>query len=99
MAVAHLELVESAPQQGGSGAAGFEEVRAEFERNFLERGEIGAAVAAYWQGENVVDLWGGRRALGKPAAIALVAVGLLLLVVEQTLKHFRAGALTEPWSR
>jgi Beta-lactamase class C and other penicillin binding proteins len=36
-------------------------VRAEFERNFAERGEIGAAVAAYWRGEKVVDLWGGRR--------------------------------------
>jgi CubicO group peptidase (beta-lactamase class C family) len=43
-------------------APGFEEVRAEFERNFAERGEIGAAVAAYWGGEKVVDLWGGRRA-------------------------------------
>jgi len=42
-------------------APGFEEVRAEFERNFAERGEIGAAVAAYWRGEKVVDLWGGRR--------------------------------------
>ena len=42
-------------------APGFEEVRAEFERNFDERGEIGAAVAAYWRGEKVVDLWGGRR--------------------------------------
>jgi hypothetical protein len=42
-------------------APGFEEVRAQFERNFAERGEIGAAVAAYWRGEKVVDLWGGRR--------------------------------------
>jgi CubicO group peptidase (beta-lactamase class C family) len=42
-------------------APGFEEVRAEFEHNFAERGEIGAAVAAYWRGEKVVDLWGGRR--------------------------------------
>jgi CubicO group peptidase (beta-lactamase class C family) len=41
-------------------APGFEEVRSEFERNFTERGEIGAAVAAYWRGEKVVDLWGGR---------------------------------------
>jgi CubicO group peptidase (beta-lactamase class C family) len=40
---------------------GFEEVGAEFERNFAERGEIGAAVAAYWGGKKVVDLWGGRR--------------------------------------
>jgi CubicO group peptidase (beta-lactamase class C family) len=43
-------------------AAGFEEVRSEFERNFEHRGELGAAVAAYWRGEKVVDLWGGRRA-------------------------------------
>ena len=51
------------PQARVSGfvAPGFEEVRAEFERNFDERGEIGAAVAAYWRGEKVVDLWGGRR--------------------------------------
>jgi CubicO group peptidase (beta-lactamase class C family) len=46
---------------GGSVARGFEEVRTEFERNFAERGEIGAAVAAYWRGEKVVDLWGGFR--------------------------------------
>ncbi|HEY0671008.1 MAG TPA: serine hydrolase domain-containing protein [Longimicrobiales bacterium] len=46
----------------GRVATGFEEVRAEFERNFAERDEIGAAVAAYWRGEKVVDLWGGRRA-------------------------------------
>jgi CubicO group peptidase (beta-lactamase class C family) len=45
----------------GMVAPGFEHVRAEFERNFRERGEIGAAVAAYWRGEKVVDLWGGRR--------------------------------------
>jgi len=48
-------------QDGGWVARGFEEVRTEFERNFSERGEIGAAVAAYWRGEKVVDLWGGRR--------------------------------------
>jgi len=42
-------------------APGFEEVRSEFERNFAERDEIGAAVAAYWRGGKVVDLWGGRR--------------------------------------
>jgi CubicO group peptidase (beta-lactamase class C family) len=42
-------------------APGFEAVRDEFQRNFAERREIGAAVAAYWYGEKVVDLWGGRR--------------------------------------
>lgn len=51
-----------APYVNGFVAPGFEAVRAEFERNFAERGEIGAAVAAYWRGEKVVDLWGGRRA-------------------------------------
>jgi CubicO group peptidase (beta-lactamase class C family) len=49
------------PQVGGFVAPGFEDLRAEFERNFTARGEIGAAVAAYWRGEKVVDLWGGRR--------------------------------------
>jgi CubicO group peptidase (beta-lactamase class C family) len=51
-----------ASRTDGFVAPGFEEVRAEFERNFAERGEIGAAVAAYRRGEKVVDLWGGRRA-------------------------------------
>jgi CubicO group peptidase (beta-lactamase class C family) len=48
-------------QLEGHVAPGFEPVRVEFERNFAVRGEIGAAVAAYWRGEKVVDLWGGRR--------------------------------------
>lgn len=45
----------------GFAVPGFEEVQREFERNFAERGEIGAAVAVYWCGGKVVDLWGGRR--------------------------------------
>ena len=45
----------------GSVAPGFEEVREEFTRNFADRGELGAAVAAYVRGEKVVDLWGGYR--------------------------------------
>lgn len=61
MAVIRPELVGSTSQHDGWVAGGFEEVRTEFERNFAERGEIGAAVAAYWRGEKVVDLWGGRR--------------------------------------
>ena len=39
----------------------FERVRSEFERNFAERGELGAACAAYRGCEKVVDLWGGVR--------------------------------------
>ena len=42
-------------------APGFEAVRQEFERNFVDRRELGAACAAYVGGEKVVDLWGGVR--------------------------------------
>jgi CubicO group peptidase (beta-lactamase class C family) len=37
----------------------FDEVRAEFARNFAERRELGAAVCVIVDGEPVVDLWGG----------------------------------------
>jgi CubicO group peptidase (beta-lactamase class C family) len=60
----HVEPIVMAERAGcarGHVAPGFERVRVEFERNFTERGEIGAAVCAYWRGEKVVDLWGGRR--------------------------------------
>lgn len=43
----------------GMVAAGFEHVRSEFERNFTQRKELGAAVAVYHKGEKVVDLWAG----------------------------------------
>jgi CubicO group peptidase (beta-lactamase class C family) len=59
MSAVHAKSLEA--YASGWVAPGFEEVRSEFERNFAERGEIGAAVAAYWRGEKVVDLWGGRR--------------------------------------
>ncbi|MEU2789395.1 serine hydrolase domain-containing protein [Streptomyces sp. NPDC007100] len=45
-------------------APGFEGVRGEFERNFAERGEVGAAVAVTLDGEFVVDLWGGYADAG-----------------------------------
>jgi len=56
-----VEAMATTMHADGLVAPGFERVRTEFERNFAERGEIGAAVAAYWRGEKVVDLWGGRR--------------------------------------
>jgi CubicO group peptidase (beta-lactamase class C family) len=37
----------------------FEHVAQEFERNFRERGEVGASVCVKIRGETVVDLWGG----------------------------------------
>ncbi|MBS9533416.1 beta-lactamase family protein [Mycobacterium sp. M1] len=43
----------------GSCAPRFDRVRQEFERNFTERGELGAAVAVFVDGELVVNLWGG----------------------------------------
>lgn len=52
---------EATTTVSGFVAPGFENVRAVFEHNFVAHGEIGAAVSAYWRGEKVVDLWGGRR--------------------------------------
>lgn len=43
----------------GRVAAGFEGVAEAFQANFDELGEVGAAFAAYRDGEVVVDLWGG----------------------------------------
>ncbi len=37
----------------------FQLIRDEFERNFRERGEVGASVSVTVQGQTVVDLWGG----------------------------------------
>ncbi len=45
----------------GSCDARFSAVRAEFERNLSERGDVGAAVAVMIAGVAVVDLWGGWR--------------------------------------
>jgi len=46
----------------------FEGVRAAFAENFVRRRELGGACCAYFQGERVVDLWGGvrDRATGAP---------------------------------
>jgi CubicO group peptidase (beta-lactamase class C family) len=73
----------------GSVAPGFEDVRTAFERNFAERGEIGAAVAAYWCGEKVVDLWGGYRTPERDApweadtmvAVASITKGLAAMTL------------------
>ncbi|MFN2617316.1 MAG: serine hydrolase domain-containing protein, partial [Thermoleophilaceae bacterium] len=65
-AVVGLVCMGLAPSEAGTMvegivAPGFEDVRQEFERNFAERRELGAACAAYVEGEKVVDLWGGVR--------------------------------------
>ena len=46
---------------GGSCDDRFARVRVEFEANFRERGDVGAAVCVSVDGERVVDLWGGWR--------------------------------------
>lgn len=43
----------------GSCSPAFAAVKEEFERNFAERGEVGASVCLSVNGETVVDLWGG----------------------------------------
>jgi CubicO group peptidase (beta-lactamase class C family) len=78
---------------GGFVAPGLEPVRDAFERNFTERGELGAAFSVHRQGQTIVDLWGGvadRRSgraweAGTLAVIfsgskGLVATCLLLLI-------------------
>jgi CubicO group peptidase (beta-lactamase class C family) len=53
---------------GGCVSPGFGPVAEEFERNFTERGDLGAAFTVVRNGQTVVDLWGGLadRASGKP---------------------------------
>ncbi|MCO8255940.1 beta-lactamase family protein [Haladaptatus sp. AB618] len=51
----------SPPSIHGTVAPGFEPVAETFVENFRRRDELGAACAAYLEGEKVVDLWGGFR--------------------------------------
>ncbi|MEW2081809.1 serine hydrolase domain-containing protein [Streptomyces sp. NPDC005283] len=52
-------MPESEAQIDGRCDERFRAVRAAFEENFRERGELGAAVTVLIDGEPVVDLWGG----------------------------------------
>jgi CubicO group peptidase (beta-lactamase class C family) len=45
----------------GHVSAGFDAVRDVFAENFSRRHELGGACCVYYQGEKVVDLWGGVR--------------------------------------
>jgi CubicO group peptidase (beta-lactamase class C family) len=53
------ELTTAEVPIGGYCVPAFDSVRKQFERNFAERGDVGAAVAAWVDGELVVNLWGG----------------------------------------
>src|SRR4051812_32738370 len=56
--MAEAALREVPPIEGEC-AAGFEPVAQAFADNFAGRGEVGAAVCVYRDGQRVVDLWGG----------------------------------------
>ena len=56
-----MSVGEVATRVEGSCDPRFGELAREFERNFAERGELGASVAVTLGGELVVDLWGGWR--------------------------------------
>ncbi|WP_199827085.1 serine hydrolase domain-containing protein [Streptomyces sp. WM6378] len=55
----------------GTVAPGYEPVKDAFVRNFEQRGERGAAVAAYRHGRKVVDLWAGTKDVDGTAPWAL----------------------------
>jgi CubicO group peptidase (beta-lactamase class C family) len=56
------------PPVYGEVSHGFEAVRHAFIENFTRRRELGGACCAYYEGDKVVDLWGGIRniATGEP---------------------------------
>jgi CubicO group peptidase (beta-lactamase class C family) len=76
-------------------APGFQPVLREFERNFRERGERGAACAIYHRGVKVVDLWGGYRC---PDRLEPWAEGTLALVFSAS-KGMAAAAMTVAHAR
>ena len=80
---------------GGTVAPGFEPVRVAFEANFAQRGELGAACAAYHRGMLVVDLWGGYRDAGR----ASPWVEDTLVLVYSTSKGLAAMTLALAHSR
>jgi CubicO group peptidase (beta-lactamase class C family) len=51
----------------GRCADGYEALLDAFRANFLERGEIGATLCLYRDGQNVVDFWGGWKDAGRSA--------------------------------
>ena len=53
--------METRHELHGGVSPGFEAVRNAFDDNFARRHELGGAVCAYYNGQKVVDLWGGVR--------------------------------------
>lgn len=61
----------------GAAEARFAEVRDEFERNFAERGEVGASLCVTVDGEIVADLWGGIADRGTGATWTTDTIGVV----------------------
>lgn len=61
MFLSTLSLSAKPVEVHGYVAPGFEAVAEEFGLNLNKRGEIGAACTIYYNGEKVVDIWGGYR--------------------------------------
>ena len=84
---------------------GFGPVAEAFRRNFAERGEIGAACAAYRDGRKVVDLWGGYRdGDGTPRSVAkaygeFATGGRTLALRDDTLDALRRPAVAPTGGR
>ena len=89
----------------GSVKPGFEPVETAFRENFERRGEVGASACAWFEGERVVDLWGGLadRESGRPwdedtlaitfsVTKGLVALCLLMLADRGKLDYDRPVA-------
>lgn len=83
------------PLIGGEVSPGFEDVRTEFENNFLQRGERGAACTVYHCGQKVVDLWGGKRCHHSGARWAKQTLSLVFSVS----KGMAAAAMAVAHSR
>jgi CubicO group peptidase (beta-lactamase class C family) len=91
---AKVRLGDRIPIEGNV-APGFQPVLREFERNFRERGERGAACAIYQRGVKVVDLWGGYRCSDR---LVPWAEGTLALVFSAS-KGMAAAAMTVAHAR
>lgn len=65
------------PNVNGTVASGFEGVAEEFERNFTERGDVGANFCVYHRGEKVVDIAGGVTEPGGTTAYGTDALQLV----------------------
>ncbi len=77
----------------GSHHPSFAGVVSEFERNFAERGELGAAVVVMVDGERVVDHWGGVTAKPKEGIKTVAWEGDTLVTVFSCTKAATAACL------